>query len=68
MNAQTIAQLIIILGPSALELIPKLTQLWSRAELTVEEVKQLCEPAKKSYDQGIAETRQRLVALGLLNA
>jgi hypothetical protein len=68
MNAATIAQLIIILGPTALELIPKLAAVWTKPDLTPEEVRELCEPAKRSYDAGLAETRQRLAALGMLPA
>jgi len=57
MNASTIAQLIIALGPTALDLIPKLAGVWNKPELTVQEVNDLCAPAKKSYDEYIAEAR-----------
>jgi hypothetical protein len=57
MNAQMIAQLLIMLGPVALTLIPKLIALWSKPELTPEEVKTLCEVTKKDYDTYIAEAR-----------
>jgi len=57
MNASTIAQLIIALGPTALDLIPKLAGVWAKPELTVQEVNDLCAPAKKSYDEYIAEAR-----------
>ena len=57
MNASTIAQLIIALGPTALDLIPKLAGVWKKPELTVQEVNDLCVPAKKSYDDYIAEAR-----------
>lgn len=60
MSAAIIAQLIIALGPAALELIPKLQALWSKPELTTDEVLALCAPAKKSYDAYIAEARARL--------
>ena len=60
MNAQLIAQLIIALGPVALELIPKLAALWQKPVLTPEEILALCAPAKKSYDDYVAEARQRL--------
>ena len=60
MTAQLIAQLIIMLGPVALELIPKLTALWQKPVLTPEEVLELCAPAKRSYDDYLAEARQRL--------
>ena len=60
MNAAIIAQLIVQLGPVALDLIPKLTAIWSKPELTVEEVRELCAPAKKSYDDYIVEARAML--------
>lgn len=57
MTGAAIAQLLIALGPIALDLIPKLAQIWNTT-LTLEQVKALCEPAKKSYDQYIAEARK----------
>jgi hypothetical protein len=63
MNAATIAQLIITLGPTALDLIPKLAAIWTKPELTVEEITALCAPAKKSHDQYLVEARTRLAAL-----
>lgn len=60
MPAQVIAQLIVALGPVALDLIPKLAELWTKPTLTPDEVKALCLPARKSYDQYIAEGRARL--------
>jgi hypothetical protein len=60
MTAATIAQLIIALGPSALELIPKLAGIWSKPELTVDEVVDICKGARQSYDAGLAEARARL--------
>lgn len=51
-----IVQLIIALGPAALDLIPKLAAIWGKA-MTVEEVVALCGPAKKSYDDYIAEAK-----------
>jgi hypothetical protein len=63
MNAATITGLIIALGPAALDLIPKLAAIWSRRELTADEVRDLCAPAKKSYDQYIVEARVRMAAL-----
>ncbi len=68
MNAATIAQLIIVLGPTALELIPKLAAVWTRPELTAEEILALCAPAKKSHDQYILEARTRMAALTPLHA
>lgn len=68
MNAATVAQLIIVLGPTALELIPKLRAVWDRPELTAAEVLELCAPAKKSHDQYILEARTRMAALTPLHA
>ena len=59
MTGAVIAQLIIALGPTALDLIQKLVAIWQK-ELTVDEVIALCAPAKKSYDDYIAEARERL--------
>lgn len=61
MTAAMIAQLVISLGPVALDLIPKLTELWSKGELTLDEVQTLCSTSRKSYDDYIAEAR-RLIA------
>lgn len=60
MTAATIAQLIIALGPVALELIPKLASIWTKPSLTLEEVNALCAPAKASYDTYIANARAAL--------
>lgn len=57
MTASLIVQLIIAIGPAALELIPKLVRIWSKPTLTVEEVVALCAPAKKSYDDYLAEAQ-----------
>jgi hypothetical protein len=57
MNAALIAQLIVALGPTALDLIPKLTALWGKPTLTPDEVNSLCSTARKSYDDYIAEAR-----------
>jgi len=55
MPAALLVQLIIALGPTALELIPKLAAVWNKPELTLDEVNALCLPAKKSYDDYIKE-------------
>lgn len=68
MNAATIAQLVIALGPTALELIPKLAAIWTKPELSLDEVVELCKPAKKSYDDYIIEARARIALLTPLNA
>lgn len=62
MSAAIIVQLITALGPVALELIPRIAGVWKKAELTPEEVIELLAPIKKSYDQYIAEARQRFNA------
>lgn len=60
MSAALIAQLVIALGPTALQLIQDLVAVWSKPELTPEEVSAICGRAKKSYDDYIAEARARL--------
>ncbi len=68
MPAPLIAQLIIALGPTALELIPKLTAVWTKPALTPDEVTEMCASARKSYDAGLAEVRERLRNIGALPA
>lgn len=63
MTAPIIAQLIIAMGPTALELIPKLASIWGKPDLSVEDVIAICAPAKKSYDQYIVEAKARLSLL-----
>ena len=65
MNANDIVQMIAVLGPVALDLAPKLANVWHKESLTPDEVLALCAPAKKTYDEGIAEVRARLTALGI---
>lgn len=60
MNAALITQLIVALGPVALELIPKLASIWSKQALTEQEVNDLLLPVKKSYDDYIAEAKAKL--------
>ena len=60
MTPQMIVSLIIALGPTALDLIQKLAAIWSKPSLTVDEVVALCAPAKKSYDDYIAEAKAAL--------
>lgn len=50
MNASLIAQLIVTLGPTALDLIRQLNALWSKPSLTPAEVDALLALAEKSYD------------------
>lgn len=59
MTPMMIAQMIVALGPAALDLIPKLAAVWGK-QLTVDEVVALCAPAKKSYDDYIAQARALL--------
>lgn len=60
MTAQLIAQLVIALGPVALDLIKDLAAVWSKAELTPEEVATICGKAKKSYEDYISEAKAGL--------
>lgn len=55
MSPTLIAQLVIALGPTALQLIQDLIAVWSKPTLTPEEVNTICAKAQKSYDQYIAE-------------
>lgn len=56
MTGAAIAQLIIALGPVALELIPKLVGIWNQT-LTPDQVNQICSVTKKSYDDYIAAAK-----------
>jgi hypothetical protein len=60
MTGAMIAQLIIALGPVALELIPKLIAIWS-TQLTVDQVNSLCAVTKKSYDEYIAAAKAAIM-------
>lgn len=57
MTAAMIAQLIIALGPTALQLIQDLIAVWQKPELTVAEVTAIVDKAQKSYDAYIAEAK-----------
>lgn len=59
MSAAIVAQLIIALGPTALELIPKLAAIWNAPALTVDQITELCAPAKKSYDDYMAAAQAK---------
>ena len=63
MSAALIAQLIITLGPTALGLINDLMKVWSKPELTLEEVTAITDKAKKSYDEYIAEAKANTISL-----
>lgn len=56
MTGAVLAQLIIALGPVALDLIPKLIGIWNTS-LTVEQVNTICSVTKKSYDDYIAAAK-----------
>ena len=60
MTPNLIAQLIVILGPTALEFIPKLAAIWAKPSLSLQEVNDLCLPAKQSYDDYIANAQKIL--------
>lgn len=55
MSATLIAQLIIALGPPALQLVKELAAVWDRPTLTLEEVNAICDRSQKSYDEYIQE-------------
>lgn len=57
MGAPIIAQLIIALGPTALQLIQDLITVWHKPSLTPDEVKTICSKAQKNYEDYIAEAR-----------
>lgn len=50
MTPAIIVQLIVALGPTALELIPKLAAVWKKEDLTPEEVAELCKVARRPYE------------------
>jgi hypothetical protein len=56
MTGATIAQLIIALGPKALEVIVELARIWNKT-LTVDEVQAVCAKSEKSYEAYIAEAK-----------
>jgi hypothetical protein len=56
-----IAQLIIALGPVALQIIPELSKIWGTT-LTPEQVNTYCAMAQKSYDTYLAEAKAKLPA------
>lgn len=57
MTGAMIAQLVIALGPTALEFIPKLAAVWTKKDLTPAEVTDICKVSKKSYDEYIAAAK-----------
>ncbi len=57
MSAALIAQLIIALGPPALQLIQDLVAVWNKPSLTLDEVNTICNKAQKSYDSYIADAK-----------
>lgn len=57
MTAAMIAQLVIALGPSALQLIEDLVNLWNKPSLTTEEVLAITAKAKKGYQDYINEAQ-----------
>jgi len=57
MSAAIITQLILTLGPTALELIPKLSAVWHKDSLTLDEVNQLCAVSQTSYEKYRADAK-----------
>ena len=66
MTPALIAQLILTLGPTALELIPRLARVWSKPELSEAEVLELIEPSRKNYESYRAEALARYEAIRAL--
>ncbi len=60
MTGAELAQLIIMLGPVALDLAPKLAAVWT-TNLTPEQVNEYCNYSKKAYETYIAEAKSKLV-------
>jgi hypothetical protein len=60
MTPAIIAQLILTLGPTALELIPKLAAVWHKESLTLEEVNSLCAVSQTPYEKYMADARAAL--------
>jgi hypothetical protein len=50
MSPAQILQLVIALGPAAFDLIEQLIAVWSKPELTLDEVKAILEKTKRSYE------------------
>lgn len=57
MSAAMVAQLLIAFGPGAIDLIKQLVTLWQKPSLSVDEVNNLCNLAKKSYDDYMAAAK-----------
>lgn len=60
MSALMISQLIIALGPPALQLIQDLTAVWSSPTLSPDQVNAILQKAQKSYDSYIADAKALL--------
>ena len=59
MTGAAIAQLILVLGPQALDVIEKLVDNWNK-EMTPEELKAFCQSNRKSKEQWLAWARTQL--------
>ena len=57
MSPLMIAQLVIQLGPTAFQFIQDLMGVWSKPELTLEEVNKIVQKAEKSYQTYLDEAR-----------
>lgn len=57
MNAATIAALLAQFGPGAIGLIEKLISVWSKPALSVEEVTEITDLAKKSYESYVPASK-----------
>lgn len=57
MTALQITQLIISIGPAALQLIQDLTAVWSSPSLTPDQINTILSKAQTSYDAYIAQAK-----------
>ena len=57
MSPLMIVQLLIALGPPALQLIQDLVSVWNTPALTVDQVMEICKKSQKSYDDYIADAK-----------
>jgi len=60
MTPLMIVNLLTQFGPAAIGMIRDLADVWSKPELTPDEVRTFCDRAEKSYDQYIAEAKEKL--------
>lgn len=66
MTGAMIAQLIIVLGPTALEWLVDLAKVWNK-ELSPDEIRAFTDRASKSYDDYIADAKASLISATKVN-